>query len=126
MIYFGVVVNGNIITKGAQNREINEGQIELTKEQFDVIQTPCNLDFEPITLPVIPPTEEELNAQYQSLTVEKIRLQYTQDDENRQVRKMLAYQDDETIQAEFTAYNDYVVQCKAEAREEVYGIDEVE
>lgn len=65
----------------------------------------------------IPPTEEELYAQYQALVVSKIREQYTADDENKVLREYLA--DNNTT--DFATYNAYVVECKAAAYAEIYG-----
>lgn len=117
MIYYGVLDNNIITTKGAQRGEIRDGQIELTEEQFNTIQTPCNLNFEPVTLPEVEPTEEELRLMYETLVVSKIREQYSQDDENKVLREYLA----DNNNTDFEAYNAYVVECKAAAYLEVYG-----
>lgn len=65
------------------------------------------------------PTEEELRAKYEELAVSKIREQYSQTDEAKVVREALASGD----YTEFDLYNEYVEQCKKEARLEAYGTD---
>lgn len=62
-------------------------------------------------------TTEELRGKYEALVVSKIRSRYTQDDEYKVLREYLA--DNNTL--EFTAYNNYVKTCKAEAHLEIYG-----
>lgn len=60
---------------------------------------------------------EELREKYEALAVLKIREQYSPTDENKVIREALATGD----YSEFDIYNDYVEQCKAGARLEVYG-----
>jgi len=81
---------------------------------IDVVET------EPI---VIPPTEDELNYNYEELTVTLIRIKYTQNDENKVLREYLSNMEDETFKSNFTAYNDYVTECKTQAHNEIYGGD---
>ena len=58
---------------------------------------------------------------YEQLTVRKIREKYSDNEEYKILRERLAKPDDETAIAAFAEYNDYVEQCKNEARNEVYG-----
>ena len=62
-------------------------------------------------------TEAELREKYEALTVNKIREQYSPTYENKVIREALATGD----YSEFDIYNDYVEQCKAASRLEVYG-----
>ncbi len=60
----------------------------------------------------------EKRAEYEKLSVNYIRERYSQNDENKIIREYLANPADN---AEFNAYNEYVVECKEKAREEIYG-----
>lgn len=60
----------------------------------------------------------EKRAEYEDLSVDYIRERYSQNDENKIIREYLA---DPADNAEFNAYNEYVVECKEKAREKIYG-----
>ena len=59
-----------------------------------------------------PPTPQSYVPSYEELVVWKIRERYTIDDELAILRQR------DTKQDEFAEYNDFVEQCKAEAKEE--------
>lgn len=65
--------------------------------------------------------ETLLSERYELLCNQKIREQYTNNDENQILREYLANPGDETKKQAFDEYNQYVEDCLAAARKEVYG-----
>ncbi len=104
-----VEVNTIIASEEFAKRYCDENGYTYREE---IIETPAAVETKP--------TEEELTAKYDALTVSKIREQYSADDEYKVLREVLAYPDDEDKQAAFAAYNEYVESCKAAAHAEVY------
>jgi len=78
----------------------------------DVVET------EPI---IIPPTEDELNYNYENLTVTLIRAKYSQNDENKVLREYLSDMENESFKSNFITYNTYVNDCKTQSYSEIYG-----
>jgi hypothetical protein len=52
---------------------------------------------------------------------QKIRERYTNNDENQILREYLANPTDETKKQVFDEYNQYIEDCLAAARKEIYG-----
>lgn len=67
--------------------------------------------------PVVEPEPISIEQQYKFLVVEKIRAQYSMDDELAILRQR------DSKSEEFAEYNTYCEACKADAREEL-GIEE--
>lgn len=65
--------------------------------------------------------ETLLSKRYESLCNQKIRERYTNNDENQILREYLANPTDEIKKQAFDEYNQYVEDCLAAARKEVYG-----
>lgn len=114
-----------IFTKdGIKKRyEVQDGKVLCTIKIGDKwVSNPTIEQFkaqgwEEYTPPVVEP--QPYIPSYEELVVWKIRERYTIDDELAILRQR------DTKQDEFAEYNDFVEQCKAEAREETNKTDKI-
>lgn len=95
---------------------------DATADELGIISE-IKADVENRIIEVVAPTEEVLRLQYEALTVQYIREQYSQDDENKVIREYLSDLTNETYKAAFDNYNTYVRACKLHAHGDVYGIE---
>lgn len=108
--------NGVIHTLGTNLTGFYGGKFrgcKATEEQL------LSWGFTEIVEPVYEPVELPIEQRYKNLVIEKIRLQYSIDDELAILRQK------ETKPSEFASYNSYCEQCKSEARAEL-GYNESE
>lgn len=65
--------------------------------------------------------EKEMQKSYESLVNRKIRKKYSANDENKVVREFLSDMSNIEKKLQFEQYNNFVENCKLEAKGEIYG-----
>lgn len=92
-------------------------------QQFIKPTAPAGWLYDDQTGALYPENYQEtlLSERYEALCNQKIRERYTNNDENQILREYLANPTDETKKQAFDEYNQYIEDCLAAARKEVYG-----